>query len=129
MAWKKVSTEKTARLEEGLAGLAHEKKPMFGCPAYFVHGNWFAGVHEDNILVKLPPEQRAQLMAAHPRARLFEPFPGRVMKKFVVLPPEVTADDAEFRRWLEKAHEWVSSFPAKSAQPKRKRKRAGEVLE
>ena len=53
MAWKKVSPEMCDLLEEALAGFDKDKRQMFGCPAYFINDNWFAGVHEDNVLIRL----------------------------------------------------------------------------
>jgi hypothetical protein len=62
---------------------------MFGSPAYFIKGKWFAGVHEDRLLVRLNEKDRAELWDQHADAQLFEPMPGRVMREFVVLPPRV----------------------------------------
>ena len=125
MAWKKVSPEKCDLLETALEGFEREKKQMFGCPAYFVGANWFAGVHEDNILVRLNETDQAEVMAAHPTTRLFEPFPGRVMREFVVLPEAVTGDRPEFVKWLEKAHTYSRTLAPKK-KPAKKKAAAGK---
>ncbi len=118
MAWQKVSPEAVARLEQALAGYEKKPRPMFGCPAYFINDTWFAGAWGEFILARLNEAQQAELMAAHPDARRFEPFPGRIMKEFMVLPPAVTGDDAELDRWLTEAHLYSASLPPK---PKKKK--------
>ncbi|MEW5722097.1 MAG: TfoX/Sxy family protein [Thermodesulfobacteriota bacterium] len=113
MAWKKVSPQQAHLLEKALEKFDQEKRPMFGCPAYFVHGQWFAGVHEDNILVKLDEQGRNQIFAQYPEAALFEPFPGRTMKEFVVLPAAVIENETEFEGWLRRAYDYARSRPPK----------------
>lgn len=119
MAWEKVSPEIVARLEQALEGYEKRLKPMFGCPAYFINDTWFAGAWQDVILVRLNQEQQAELLADHPDARRFEPFEGRVMKEFMVLPPAVSGDDKLLDLWLTEAHLYSASLPPK---PRKKKK-------
>ena len=68
MDWEKASPELSALLGEALAQIDHEKRSMFGMPAYFIDGNLFAGVHGRNLMVRLPPDgpggdQRASIRA------------------------------------------------------------------
>ncbi|MCK7500271.1 MAG: TfoX/Sxy family protein [Comamonadaceae bacterium] len=41
-----------------MAGIPHEKKKMFGCPAFFAQGNMFAGVYRSSIFLRLGEEDR-----------------------------------------------------------------------
>lgn len=120
MAWKKPSAELGRILAEALTGLEAKSKPMFGCPAYFIKDNWFAGVHEDRLLVRLNEQDRAELWTHHPDAQLFEPMPGRVMKEFVVLPPAVVGDAKELLKWLKRGHAYSAGLPPKKKKAKKK---------
>ncbi len=35
---------------------------MFGCPAYFANGNMFAGVHQSSLMLRLPEDERAEVV-------------------------------------------------------------------
>lgn len=121
MAWKKVSPETSGLLERALSGFDSEKKQMFGCPAYFVNSNWFAGAHEENILVRLSESDREDIFSRYDEAHVFEPFEGRKMKEFVVLPESLVHDREEFRVWLDRAYDYARSMPPKEKKPKKKR--------
>ena len=45
---------------------------------------------------------------------LFEPMPGRPMRQYVETPPEVAADVAAVRHWVERAAAYVRTLPPKS---------------
>ncbi len=85
---------------------------MFGYPALFVGGNLVTGLHQDAWMVRLPDEQRAELMAIS-GARPFEPMPGRPMKGYAVLPPSIVGDDGELDRWVLRAIEHGRTLPPK----------------
>ena len=88
------------------------KRPMFGCPAYFVNGNMVAGAHQENLILRLSPEDRAALLA-EPGAAPFTPMPGRTMKEYVAVPPAIYESDEAFRPWIKQALEYTASLPAK----------------
>ena len=53
--WKKVPAELAARFDAALPVVADvQRRKMFGCPAAFVNGNLFAGLHENRLMVRLP---------------------------------------------------------------------------
>jgi hypothetical protein len=83
MAWKKSPPELVQRFEKVAASLGTERRKMFGYPASFVHGNMFAGLHEDRFVLRLGEEHLAEAMRAG--ARAFEPMPGRPMKGWCVV--------------------------------------------
>jgi TfoX/Sxy family transcriptional regulator of competence genes len=93
-------------------------KKMFGYPAAFVGGNMFSGLFQESAIVRLPEDQRSDLMQAG--ARPFEPMPGRPMREYVVLPGRIVDSPEELRRWLEKARAYAAALPPKARTRKTK---------
>ncbi len=81
---------------------AVERRKMFGYPCAFVNGNMFTGVFAELIMVRLPDEQRAELLAIEGAAP-FEPMAGRPMKEYVVLPESVLRNERALKGWIDKA--------------------------
>jgi TfoX/Sxy family transcriptional regulator of competence genes len=123
MAWEKPSPKLVRKLDDAVAtaaqasGVPVELKPMFGCPAYFTNGNMFAGVHQSSLMLRLPEEGRAEVMAQG--GGPFEPMPGRAMKEYVVLPEAVLADAAVTAAWVRRGAEFAASLPPKAKKAKR----------
>ena len=120
MNWRKAPEDVMQAFDAALpADEAVVKRKMFGYPAAFVNGNMFAGVHQENVVVKLPPERRAAAMEAG--AAQFEPMPGRPMREYVVLPDSSLADGGDLSRWLDEAFRFVAALPAKEPKPRQKK--------
>jgi TfoX/Sxy family transcriptional regulator of competence genes len=110
--WRKPSPELVERFGELTAGIEGvEQRKMFGLPAAFVGGNMAAGLHQDTFMLRLPEDERAERLAAG--WSLFEPMPGRPMREYVALPPEVAADVDAARRWIERAVAYTRTLPPK----------------
>ena len=120
MDWEKASPELSELLAEALAQIDHEKRSMFGMPAYFINGNLFAGVHGGNLMLRLSPADRDEINARHPGAAPFEPMPGRAMKEYVTLPASVYDDPLELNVWLRRSQSFVASLPPKEKKPRKK---------
>ena len=118
MAWKKVPDKLKKYLEDKLADTPCEQRQMFGCPVYFVNGNMFAGLHQDDVMVRLSEEDRAKIMEEYDEAHLFEPMKGRKMKEYMVLPEELVSDEELFYEWLERSYGYASSLPPKKPDKK-----------
>jgi len=125
VAWKKVSPELSQILAEAVVAFPVQKKIMFGCPAYFVHGNMFAGVHQDSLMIRLPEADQSGLMRLNDEVSHFEPMPGRPMKEYLVLPASMLEDAREFGHWLRRSFEYASSLPPKL--PKGEKKNSKQV--
>jgi len=54
-----------------------------------------------------------EALLALPGAHQFEVMPGKAMGRYVVLPPDVVADDAALDAWLTKAIEFTRTLPPK----------------
>ena len=89
-----------------------ERRKMFGYPALFVGGNLATGLFADRWMVRLRPADLEAALAL-PGAEPFSPMPGRSMKGWAALPPDVVADDAALEPWLERAFAFAGSLPAK----------------
>ncbi len=118
MGWKKMSPEVAALLEEAVGPYACNKRRMFGHDAYFINNNMWTGVFEDRIFVRLLAADRERLLGSEPEAVQFEPLPGRPMKEYIELPPDIY-ESAALSGWLNDAYAYASSLPQKT--PKRKK--------
>jgi hypothetical protein len=57
-----------------------------------------------------------------PGAEPFEPMPGRVMSGYAVLPEAMLGEPDAVRAWLERAHDYAATLPAKQPKPPRRRR-------
>jgi TfoX/Sxy family transcriptional regulator of competence genes len=72
---------------------AVERRKMFGYPCAFVNGNMFTGLFGKEMFVRLAAEERLSLIGEQ-GAEPFEPMPGRPMKDYVVVPPDLMTREA-----------------------------------
>jgi TfoX/Sxy family transcriptional regulator of competence genes len=118
MQWKKSPPELVARFDEVVPREPSvERRSMFGYPSAFTNGHMFCGLFQDRFILRLPEAERTKFLK-QAGAAVFEPMPGRPMKEYVVVPPNVVSSDSSLERWLGKALGYVSSLPSKA--PKRK---------
>lgn len=92
-------------------------RPMFGQLSAFVNGNMFMGIFGDDVLVRLPEEDREAVVAAG--GGPFEPMAGRPMKEYVVLPTEWRDDPDRVREWAKRSLEHAEELPPKRPKPKK----------
>jgi TfoX/Sxy family transcriptional regulator of competence genes len=120
--WEKPDETLVKLLDEMVAGIEFDGpvdyRPMFGCPAYFTGGNLFAGVWQQTMMLRLSEEDRAEVAAAG--GRPFEPMPGRAMREYVALPPDMIADRDVAALWVRKAAAYAASLPPKVKKPRKK---------
>jgi TfoX/Sxy family transcriptional regulator of competence genes len=117
-AWRKAPVDLVERFHEAVAGVeGAEVRKMFGYPAAFVGGNLTAGLHQENVMVRLPEGERQERLADGWTP--FEPMPGRPMREYLALPPEVAADVVAMRHWFERAAAYVRTLPPKAAKPRK----------
>lgn len=112
MKWRKSPDELVATFESVMPGSPAIKRKMFGFPAAFVHGNLFMGLHQENMILRLPDEHRTELLASE-GAKLFEPMPGRHMREYVVVPMSIVQNREKLSRWVSKALEHAASLKPK----------------
>lgn len=79
-----------------------------------------AGLHLESVMVRLPDAERGERLADG--WSLFEPMPGKPMREYVALPPDVAADVTAVRGWIERAAAYVRTLPPKAPKkPKARR--------
>jgi hypothetical protein len=112
MPFKKSSPELVSRFKDALPRSALvEPKKMFGYPASFVHGHFFVGLHEDNVVLRLPELLRKRLPDLA-QAHGFDPMgTGKAMKDWVVVPPEVAASPKRLAALLGDVLPLVAALP------------------
>ena len=111
--WTAVPDDEAVLFREALASLAGtETKKMFGCPCAFVQGQMYAVFHPTGLALKLSDEDRSALLDL-PEAVPFEPMPGRAMRQYAVLPPDLASFPDELLAWLGKAHAYARTLPPK----------------
>jgi len=119
VAWKKSPPELIATFEKAKpADPAVQQRPMFGYPAFFLHGKMFAGTFQDKIVVKFGDDLS---IAGAKTAEGFEPMPGRPMTGFFIVPEGVVKSPAKLRAWVDHAHAYAKTLPAKKAPAKKPR--------
>lgn len=93
------------------------ERPMFGQRSAFVNGNMFMGVFGQDLLLRLPEQDREAVIAAG--GAVFEPMAGRPMRGYVVLPSAWRSRPAKLRTWVARALDHVEQMPPKAPKPKK----------
>lgn len=96
-----------------------ELRKMFGYPSAFFHGQMFAGLFGESMILRLSEEDRARFLAID-GASQFEPMAGRPMREYVAVPPAMVGQPSEVAGWLDRALAYAASLPAK--EPKKNKK-------
>jgi TfoX/Sxy family transcriptional regulator of competence genes len=88
-----------------------DEKPMFGGLCLLAHGNMFAGVQRDALMLRVGPERQEEALSrAH--ARVMD-FTGRPLRGYVYVDPPGMATEAQLREWVELGLAFVDTLPAK----------------
>src|SRR6266568_160264 len=97
-----------------------ERRKMFGYPAAFVNGNMAAGLHRDDLVLKLDEKDRDTLLKAGGK-----PFVvmGRPMGAFVVVPQNFRDKPAELKKWLARSIAFAATRPAKVKRKKTRKEK------
>jgi TfoX/Sxy family transcriptional regulator of competence genes len=119
MAWKKSPDW----LVDAFPGLLPddprvEPRKMFGYPCAFANGNMFIGLHQDNLILRLPEGERERFLGEH-RTHVFAPFPGRPMREYVVVPHALIRKPAALAPWIARSLAYAASIPPKARRTKR----------
>lgn len=119
-SWKKSDPALVDRFHAALPDHpAAERRKMFGYPACFVNGNYFSGLYQDEVVVRLPGEMRdrfTELSDAQP----FDPMgTGKGMKDWYRVPTEIADDDERLAAFLQAAIVEVAELPPKERKKRR----------
>lgn len=117
--WQPAPAEAARAFDDGVAQLSGiERRKMFGYSCAFARGNMFAGLHEAGLILRLPDDDRAEFLQL-PEAVIFEPWPGRVMREYVVVPPAVLNAPEQLEHWLKRALAFATTLPPKVKKAKK----------
>ena len=124
MSWRKSPDALVARFSEIVPSDPRvERRQMFGYPAAFVGGNMFMGLHQENLILRLPEQQRSEFLSIN-GASVFEPMPGRPLREYVMVPEAMLPDSSALRVWAGRSLEYAASLPSKKARSAAKKVKA-----
>ena len=89
-----------------------DRKMMFGYPAAFVNGNMFMSLFGKALILRLPEDARAELIAAG--GAMFEPMKGRPMREYVAVPDAMLDDARRLKPWVQRSFDFAQSMPPKA---------------
>ena len=88
-----------------------DEKPMFGGLCLLAHGNMFAGVLDDRLMLRVGPEAQEDALR-RPHTRVMD-FTGRPLRGYVYVDPPGIAAEPQLREWLELGLAFADTLPAK----------------
>ncbi len=87
------------------------EKKMFGGIAFMVRGNMCVGVNQDNLMLRVGPDQYAAALARE-HARPMD-FTKRPMKGFIYVDQAGLETDEDLAEWIEWGLRFVLTLPPK----------------
>jgi TfoX/Sxy family transcriptional regulator of competence genes len=87
------------------------EKKMFGGLAFLLNGNMSVGIHGDELIVRVDPEESDGLLAEK-NTRVFD-VTGKPMKGWILVGPAALKDDKSLSKWIRKGTDYASSLPKK----------------
>lgn len=133
MKWRKSPAGLVDIFQKAMPGEPAVQRQMFGYPAAFVNGNMFMSLFQEDMILRLSDDDRAQFLQL-PGARIFEPMPGRPMREYVAVPPAMLRDSRLLHSWVSRALSYGTSLKpkaktgkaAKPVRPAKPKKTAGK---
>jgi TfoX/Sxy family transcriptional regulator of competence genes len=89
-----------------------DERRMFGGIGFLIAGNMCCGVHGEDLIARVDPDDAGELLASEPGARPMD-MTGRPLRGWLFVAPEATAEDAELERWVRRAEAFASRLPPK----------------
>jgi TfoX/Sxy family transcriptional regulator of competence genes len=87
------------------------EKKMFGGVGFLVRGNMACGVHGDDLIVRVGPENYEQALT-RPHTRPFD-MTGRPMAGWIVVAPQGCKADGDLQAWIRQGIAYARSLPVK----------------
>jgi hypothetical protein len=88
------------------------EKKMFGGIAFLVNGNMSCGVHGEELIVRLAPDETDTALAKK-HTRVFDLSGGRPMKGWILVQPEGLKSDKDLAKWVDTGVAYAVSLPPK----------------
>lgn len=109
MAFDEKLANKVRKETKGQPGL--EEKKMFGGLAFLINGNMSVGIHGNELIVRIKPDQTDTALK-EPGVRMFD-ITGRPMKGWLLVGGEGINDPKRFKKWVRAGVTYASSLPKK----------------
>ncbi len=93
-----------------------DERKMFGGVAFMLNGNMCCGVHNDDLIVRVTPEEY-DAAVKRPHARAFD-LTGKPMKGFILVSPKAYRSDETLKDWVAVGAKCARSLPAKTVKKK-----------
>jgi len=84
---------------------------MFGGVAFLVNGNMSVGIHNDELVVRLGPEETDAALKK-PGTRIFD-LTGRPMNGWILVSGPLLRNSKVLARWVHRGIAYASSLPKK----------------
>ena len=87
------------------------EKKMFGGVGFLLNGNMACGVHKNDLIVRVGPENYDQALS-HPHTKVFD-MTGHPMAGWIMVEPEGCATESALQAWVEQGLSFARSLPGK----------------
>jgi TfoX/Sxy family transcriptional regulator of competence genes len=87
------------------------EKKMFGGVAFLLNGNMCVGVHKQDLIVRLDPEDTDSALT-EPDTRVFD-LSGRPMKGWILVESSGLKDEKTLGKWISISVDYALSLPKK----------------
>jgi len=87
------------------------EKKMFGGIAFLLNGNMCVGVHKQDLIVRLAPEETDTALA-EPHTQVFD-LSGRPMKGWILVESRGLKDEKTLGKWVRISVDYALSLPKK----------------
>jgi len=111
MAYDESVAQRVRQAIQKQDGLSERK--MFGGLCLMLHGNMFAGIIKDELMLRVGPENSDELLA-RPGVRPMD-FTGKPMKGYLYVESAAFATPEALKGWLGHALSFVETLPPKGA--------------
>ena len=88
------------------------EKKMFGGVAFLINGNMSLGIHKNELIVRIPPEETAEALT-NPGVRICD-IAGRPMKGWLMVGTAGLNDTKTMAAWIRRGVSFASSLPKKT---------------
>jgi hypothetical protein len=88
-----------------------EEKKMFGGVGFLVNGNLACGVHKNELIVRVGPENYANALS-RPHTHEFD-MTGHPMAGWIMVAPQGCATESDLQAWVAQGLAFARSLPAR----------------
>jgi len=91
-----------------------DERRMFGGIGFLIAGNMCCGVHGDELIVRVDPDEGGRLLETESGARPFD-MTGRPMRGWLLVSAAAVAEEPDLERWVRRAEAFAAGLPPKRA--------------